>query len=38
MNILWQAEDSPREKKVKSDLKGLLKMMVALRTRPHRDA
>lgn len=29
MNIIWQAEDSLREKKVESDLKDLLKTMVA---------
>ena len=29
MDIVWQAEDSLREKKVESDLKDLLKTMVA---------
>jgi predicted HTH transcriptional regulator len=29
MNIVWQSEDSLREKKVESDLKDLLKTMVA---------
>ena len=29
MEIVWQAEDSLREKKVESDLKDLLKTMVA---------
>jgi hypothetical protein len=29
MDIAWQAEDSLREKKVESDLKDLLKTMVA---------
>jgi predicted HTH transcriptional regulator len=29
MNIVWQAEDSLREKKVESDLKDLLKTLVA---------
>src|SRR5882762_5111127 len=29
MNIVWQAEDSLREKKVENDLKDLLKTMVA---------